>query len=267
VHAFAEDPAGRFAVIGSLTAPQPRSWNQPTLLIADGAWPRRKATNMDPDGRYSFGEGINSDQHPPRGGGEIPLAFSKDENAVFARVAREGTARLARIDLASGAVTELTPAHLEVVSGSSTTCGRRWALTLGAFGTPGDLYLFDAEAGGFKRLFGPNDALLATRPPREVEEFWYDSFDGQKIQGWIVKPPDFDASKKYPMVLEIHGGPHTAYGTGFFHEFQMLAAAGYVVLYTNPRGSTTYGSEFANVIQYRFPATTRRTCSPRWTQW
>ena len=73
-----------------------------------------------------------------------------------------------------------------------------------------------------------------------------------------MKPPDFDPAKKYPMVLEIHGGPHTAYGSGFFHEFQVLAAAGYVVLYTNPRGSTTYGQEFGNVHPVPLPGRRRK---------
>jgi len=87
----------------------------------------------------------------------------------------------------------------------------------------------------------------------DIESFDYPSFDGTRIQAWLVKPPGFDPKQKYPLVLEIHGGPHTAYGVGFFHEFHVLAAAGYLVLYTNPRGSTTYGQSFADCIQYRFP--------------
>jgi dipeptidyl aminopeptidase/acylaminoacyl peptidase len=86
-----------------------------------------------------------------------------------------------------------------------------------------------------------------------LEEFWVRSFDGARIQAWLVTPPDFDPAKKYPLILEIHGGPHAAYGFSFFHEFQAFAAAGFVVLFTNPRGSTSYGSEFANVIQYKYP--------------
>ncbi|NJO13069.1 MAG: S9 family peptidase [Gammaproteobacteria bacterium] len=82
---------------------------------------------------------------------------------------------------------------------------------------------------------------------------WVDSFDRTRIQGWILKPPGFDAQRRYPMILYIHGGPHAMYGSGFFHEFQVLAQAGYVVLITNPRGSTGYGGQFANVIQYRYP--------------
>ena len=87
----------------------------------------------------------------------------------------------------------------------------------------------------------------------EPEEIWYDSFDGKHIQAWLQKPPNFDPHKKYPLILNIHGGPHVAYGHIFDHEFQWMAAKGYVVLYPNPRGSTSYGQEFGNVIQYHYP--------------
>ena len=87
----------------------------------------------------------------------------------------------------------------------------------------------------------------------EVEEIWYDSKDGTKVQGWIVKPPQFDPAKKYPLVLRIHGGPHSMYHVGFNYNFQLHAAQDQVVLYTNPRGSTGYGYEFANAIQNAYP--------------
>ena len=85
------------------------------------------------------------------------------------------------------------------------------------------------------------------------EEIWYQSFDGRKIQAWVQKPPDFDPNKKYPLILNIHGGPHAAYGYVFFHEMQFMAAKGYVVLYPNPRGSTSYDEAFGNIIQYHYP--------------
>jgi dipeptidyl aminopeptidase/acylaminoacyl peptidase len=87
----------------------------------------------------------------------------------------------------------------------------------------------------------------------EPEEISYPSFDGKKIQAWVQKPPDFDKTKKYPLILNIHGGPHAAYGFTFVHEMQLMAARGYVVLYPNPRGSTSYGQDFANIIQYHYP--------------
>jgi dipeptidyl aminopeptidase/acylaminoacyl peptidase len=70
---------------------------------------------------------------------------------------------------------------------------------------------------------------------------------------WVQRPPDFAPGKKYPLILDIHGGPHSAYGYTFDHEFQWMAAKGYVVLYANPRGSTSYGQEFGNIIQYHYP--------------
>jgi len=85
------------------------------------------------------------------------------------------------------------------------------------------------------------------------EELNVDSFDGRRIQGWVIKPPGFDSSRKYPLILYIHGGPQAMYGENFYHEFQVLANAGYVVLLTNPRGSTGYGEEFANLVQYQHP--------------
>jgi dipeptidyl aminopeptidase/acylaminoacyl peptidase len=91
---------------------------------------------------------------------------------------------------------------------------------------------------------------LNLTPPEELN---YSSFDGKRIQGWIQKPPNFDPKKKYPLILNIHGGPHAAYGWVFDHEFQWMAASGYVVLYLNPRGSTTYGQDFGNIIQYHYP--------------
>jgi dipeptidyl aminopeptidase/acylaminoacyl peptidase len=83
---------------------------------------------------------------------------------------------------------------------------------------------------------------------------WYGSSGGARVQGWIVKPPTFDPSRKYPLVLEIHGGPHAMYGVGFNYMFQNFAANGYVVLYVNPRGSTGYGSTFGNAIYHAYPS-------------
>ncbi len=104
------------------------------------------------------------------------------------------------------------------------------------------------------RLTRLNEDLLGNKLLATVEEIWFDSsFDGRKIQGWIAKPPGFDASKTYPLILEIHGGPFANYGDRFAAEIQLYAAAGYVVLYINPRGSTSYGQEFGNLIHHNYP--------------
>ena len=105
-----------------------------------------------------------------------------------------------------------------------------------------------------KRLTRLNDDLLGPKKLGRVEEIRYkSSHDGRVIHGWVVKPPDFDPSKKYPLILEIHGGPFANYGPRFAIQMQLFAAAGYVVLYTNPRGSTSYGEEFGNLIHHAYP--------------
>jgi dipeptidyl aminopeptidase/acylaminoacyl peptidase len=246
-----EGADGRLAFVGARNPPQAHSYDQSDLMIADG--PGRPVRALTADYDFDIGGGIGSDQHPPRGGGRRPLAFSADGTSLLVVVAKQGAAQLARIDAQSGRVDELTPPEREVIAGTATPDGKRWALTLGDPSTPGDLYVFDAGTRALKKLFGPNEGLLAGAALGKVEELWYRSFDGRRIQGWIMKPPGFSPTRKYPLVLNIHGGPHAAFGTAFMHEFQMLAGAGYVVLYTNPRGSTTYGQEFGNVIQYRYP--------------
>jgi acylaminoacyl-peptidase len=118
---------------------------------------------------------------------------------------------------------------------------------------PGDI-LVGKPQGGTKVVTAVNEGLVLGKKLGQVEEIWYESSkDHRKIQGWILKPPDFDASKKYPLVLEIHGGPFADYGDRFDLEKQLMAAHGYVVLYTNPRGSTSYGEEFGNLIHHAYP--------------
>lgn len=105
-----------------------------------------------------------------------------------------------------------------------------------------------------KRLTEVNADLFSYKQLGEVEEIWFESsYDQRKVQGWICKPPNFDPNKKYPLLLEIHGGPFANYGSRFAAEVQLYAAAGYVVLYTNPRGSTSYGQEFGNLIHHNYP--------------
>ena len=104
------------------------------------------------------------------------------------------------------------------------------------------------------RLTALNEDLLGARTLGRVEEItWRSSADDLEIHGWLVYPPDFDAEREYPLILEIHGGPHTAYGPHFSAEVQLFAAAGYVVLYANPRGSTSYGDAFALEIHHNYP--------------
>ncbi len=119
---------------------------------------------------------------------------------------------------------------------------------------PADVAVGSKAASGTRRVTSLNQDLLGHKELGRVEEIWYESsFDGRKIQGWIVEPLRFDPEEKYPLILEIHGGPFANYGDRFSAEVQLFAAAGYVVLYINPRGSSSYGEEFGNLIHHSYP--------------
>jgi acylaminoacyl-peptidase len=141
-------------------------------------------------------------------------------------------------------------------AGGSFTVAKdgRFAFTLTRPDLPSSIAAGARGGTEVRRLTRLNEDLFASRRLGEVEELrWKSSFDGREIQGWVVRPPGFDAAKKYPMVLEIHGGPFTNYGDRFSAEMQSYAGAGYVTLYTNPRGSTSYGEEFGNLIHHAYP--------------
>lgn len=134
----------------------------------------------------------------------------------------------------------------------SISKNNRYAYTLGNVYSPSDLAV--GYNTSFKRLTALNKDLFDHKELGNVEEVWFkSSFDERQIQGWLVKPPNFDPSKKYPLILEIHGGPFSNYGFRFSAEIQLFASKGYMVLYTNPRGSTSYGKEFANLIHHNYP--------------
>ncbi|HEU4989087.1 MAG TPA: S9 family peptidase, partial [Gemmatimonadaceae bacterium] len=122
---------------------------------------------------------------------------------------------------------------------------------------PNDVVTFAIPASGtvsaMARRTNVNESLLSGKKLASSESFWYKSKDGLRIQGWIVKPPDFDPSRKYPLILQIHGGPQAMYNVAFNFARQDEAAHDYVVVYTNPRGSTGYGEKFTNLIDNDYP--------------
>ncbi len=139
--------------------------------------------------------------------------------------------------------------------GGSYTVSRdgRFAFTHTSPSHPADVAV-GSRGEEVRRITMLNEDLLGHKKLGEVEEIWWESsYDGRRVQGWIVKPPDFDPNRDYPLMLEIHGGPFSNYGPRFTAEIQLFAAAGYVVLYTNPRGSTSYGEEFGNLIHHAYP--------------
>lgn len=114
---------------------------------------------------------------------------------------------------------------------------------------PNEIFVADTRGAGERQVTRHNDAFLAGLTIRPAERILYGSKGGATIEGWVIKPEGFDPAKKCPLMLKIHGGPHGTYGNAFSHEFQLLVAQGYVLLYVNPRGSQGYGEEFAHCIR------------------
>lgn len=141
----------------------------------------------------------------------------------------------------------------EVIS-EPTIGGSSLAATRSSFRAPADIVLINAHRpDSAQRLTHLNDELLRDIALADAEEIWYESSGGARIQGWIVKPADFDRARQYPLLLEIHGGPQAMFTVGFSPQMQNFAANGYVVLFVNPRGSTGYGTAFGNAILKHYP--------------
>jgi dipeptidyl aminopeptidase/acylaminoacyl peptidase len=246
------DDGRRVALSGSPTRKPIQSYTQPDLFVADNAV-EATMKNLTADYDFDVGGGIGGDQRAPRGGSSSGVIWRKDGRYLYINVAEHGRANLKRVDAATGKVEPVTTGDHEVQSYTATPDAAKMVLLISSPVNIGDLFLLDTASGKLTQLTKINDELFSQFDLTPPEEIWYASFDGRKIHGWIQKPPNFDSSKKYPFILEIHGGPHSAYGFTFTHEFQWMAAKGYVVLYTNPRGSTSYGQDFGNIIQYNYP--------------
>jgi len=255
IGSIALSPDGkRLAFTGSQNGKPVRFYDQGDLYVMDaiaGAKPRNLTTAYD----YDVESGLSGDQHPPRAGAGGGLVWSKDGRSIIVATTENGTANLKRISL-EGKVDSLTAGKQEVIAYTASADGSKLVALISTATNIGDLFVVDASRLPLptsRQVTHVNEALFSTLDIPVPEEFWYNSFDGKRVQGWILKPPHFDASKKYPMILEIHGGPNAAYGYTFTHEFDWFAAKGYVVVYTNPRGSTSYGQDFGNIIQHNYP--------------
>ena len=187
------------------------------------------------------------------------IVWDSSGNGLYCTYDEKGNSKVAYISL-SGKVTKLAD------NLGGTTIGRPYAsgsFSVAKNGTivythtrpeyPSELAVIkDKESS--KLITNLNEDLLSRRVLGKTEEVWYtSSFDGRKIQGWLVKPPFYDSRKKYPLLVENHGGPILNYGDRFTSEIQLYAADGYVVFYPNPRGSTSYGEEFANLLYNNYP--------------
>ena len=242
----------RFAFTASATKNPVQSYTQPDLWvleIAQNAQPKNLTTGFD----FDIGGGLTGDQAPPRaGGGNTPI-WTADGRAIIVVYAEEGRANLGSFDANTGKMTEVTSGNQGVLTYRATFDRSKLIYTVSTGTRITDLYIANRNGGNARQLAKVNDALLSKLNLTEPEDMWYTTFDGKRIHTFVQKPPDFNATKKYPLILNIHGGPHAAYGYTFSHEFQWMAAKGYIVVYPNPRGSTTYGQDFGNIIQHNYP--------------
>lgn len=181
------------------------------------------------------------------------LTWAPDSNGIYFTADDSGSRNVhyAPLDGPIRAVTSgVHLVSIDDINGSGVAVG-----TVTSPHQPGDIVSFSVSGPSpMRQLTRVNDDVLGAVTLGNVEELWYTSVDGLRVQGWIITPPNFDPKKKYPLMLSIHGGPHAMYGVGFNFAWQEHAANGYVVLYTNPRGSTGYGSAFGNAIKYAYPS-------------
>lgn len=180
------------------------------------------------------------------------MDWAKDGSGLYLTVNWHGARNLYFLPL-GGAVREVSRGDHMLTLASFTADGR----AVGTFTSPhvpADIVAFDlADPSRRTQLTHVNDDVLHGVTLGDVEEIWFESVDGFQIQGWIITPPGFDPEREYPLMLSIHGGPHGMYDVGFNFAWQEHAANGYVILYTNPRGSTGYGSAFGNAIKNAYP--------------
>lgn len=177
-------------------------------------------------------------------------------SALYYQVTNRGIAEVARVSLDGGHQTIASGMGGESLgrpytSGSYSAASNLVVVTKGSDTRPADLFAIRNRSE--TRLTELNEDLLAHKKLGQVHEIIYDSsIDGEEIQGWYLTPPDYDPEQSYPLILEIHGGPHSAYGPHFSAEMQRMAAAGYVVFFNNHRGSTSYGERFALLLQNKY---------------
>ena len=227
-----------------------QSYTQPDLwvLTIGSSTPKNLTQNYD----FDIGNGVFGDNLAPRAAGEPKPVWSRDGSHIYEVVGKQGKTILTSIDTTSGNVVELTRGEQAVEQFGASADRSVVVLNVSSPVMIDELFVLGKD-GSQRQITNINGPLFAELNLTQPEEIEYTSFDGKKIQAWVQKPPDFDAKKKYPLILNIHGGPHAAYGWVFDHEFQWMAAKGYVVLYPNPRGSISYGQDFGNIIQYHYP--------------
>ena len=184
------------------------------------------------------------------------LFWSEDGKSIYFAFDNRGERTIKQISL-NGDLNEIasnvggTTIGRPYISGGFHVANGTVAYTYGRSDSPADVGVVVGDKVNV--LTQLNEDILGYRKLGKVNEITYrSSFDNEEIQGWYITPPDYDPSKRYPLILEIHGGPHLAYGPHFSAELQIMAASGYIVFYDNYRGSSSYGEDFALLLQYKY---------------
>lgn len=235
------------------------SWSRPAVspdgkMVAFTGYPHSGATHSVADlyviplagGEMKKISG-NYDRDP------VNLHWTGNSSGVYFDAEDHGSRNVEYAAVSGGAVKAVTTGT-HVLTLDSTSSDLMAAGTITDPDHPADIVMYSlSHPDQMKTLTAVNAGLLAGKHLAKTEEINFTSSGAAKVQGWVVKPPDFDSSKKYPLILEIHGGPYSMYNVGFNYMFQNFAANDFVVLYVNPRGSTGYGTAFSGGIDHNYP--------------
>lgn len=242
-------PDGRFIAFAGREGKESWGVHNARLYLYD--LKHKEARDLTGGEDYCLAAATLSDSADPAFGAHVE--WSPDSQRIFTNIGWHGESHLASIAVGGGPVQIHTKGRSVISLGNLSADGSRAALVVADPLRPPEVSVgsIDVKAGRLTvsvltRINAPLlDQLELSRP----EPHWIESADGTKVHAWVMKPAGFKAGRKYPAVLEIHGGPHAQYGETFFHEFQVLAAAGYVVVYSNPRGSKGYGEAHCAAIK------------------
>ena len=234
-------PDGEALAIVGHAHPARGGANDRLWVASASGGPLRQVTDFD----RSIGSGIMSDT-----GASDRQRPAWIGDALYFLAAIDGAAQVWRVSSSGGDPTPVTEGTHAIAAWDIAQDGSVLAFGASTPTNPGEVFVQSLRGGTAESRTTLNAALREETDLSGREEFWLPAADGtgEQIQGWIIKPPGFDPSHAYPLILEIHGGPAATYGVGWFHEFQYFAAQGYVVVYTNPRGSQGYGEAFCTAI-------------------
>ena len=241
-------PNGRYIAYLGHTNPEPAGMSSNTrvwIVDVNQGEPRLLTADFDANAGHSVGSDMRSEAGP------VGPFWAPDGRSIYFLSTIGPSTHVHRVTVpgqGTGEVTQVTAGERDIFGFTLAARTGDMALAVTNPLLPGDVFFLPADGVQERRLSAVNDNWLAELDLSRPEPFNFTGADGWSIQGFIMKPPGFEEGRRYPAVLEVHGGPHSAYGHAFFLEFQLLAAAGFVVLYTNPRGSDGYGEAFRAAV-------------------